>query len=42
MHVPDAQLKEYAKEIHNRYEITVSEGRLSTILKNLSFSRKKA
>ena len=41
MHVPDCQLKEYGKEIQNRYDITVSESRLSTILKNLSFSRKK-
>jgi len=42
MHIPDAQLSEYAKEINNRYEVRVSNSRLSTLLKNLSFLRKKA
>ena len=41
MEVPDAQLSEYANEIFNRYDIQISKSRVSTILKNLGFSRKK-
>jgi len=42
MEVPDAQLSEYIKEIHNRCDVQVSKSRISTILKELSISRKKA
>ena len=42
MRRPDCQLKEYLQEIYNRYEITVSKGRFSDILKDLGITYKKA
>ena len=41
MKVPDCQLNEYLEEIHNRYGIKVSKGRLSDILKELGITHKK-
>jgi hypothetical protein len=39
--VPDAHLDEYLKEIEIRCGVTVSKGRLSDILSDLSITRKK-
>jgi len=41
MEVPDAQLSEYANEIHSRYNVQVSKSRVSTILKNLGYLTQK-
>jgi len=41
MHRPDCLLKEYLEEIYNRYEVTVSIGRFSDILKELGITHKK-
>jgi len=42
MKVPDSELKEYIDEIHCRYDVKVSVGRLSDILKELGITHKKA
>ncbi len=41
MRQPDCLLKEYLTEINERYDITITIGRFSVILKELGITHKK-
>ena len=41
MDVPDAQLSEYLTELRDQYDVDITKGRLSQILKELGIMHKK-